>query len=132
MATKDNRLDRVIGALEATNDYIKASLKENKEEIKQVRNAIESIHQNLNQLSNLDSKFQNYENLTIKIQAKIEEQQDNINTLTDNVQDISERLESQKKLRWLMVGAFFTIAANVIVLIINIFYKVLIARFFGI
>jgi predicted transcriptional regulator len=131
MATKDNRLDRVIGALEATNDYIKASLQENKEEIKQVRNAIESIHQNLNQLSNLDSKFQNYENLTIKIQSKIEDQQGYINDLTDKVQDISERLESQKKLRWLMVGAFFTIAANVIVLIINIFYKAIIAKFLG-
>ncbi|MGL4759002.1 MAG: hypothetical protein ACRCXZ_06700 [Patescibacteria group bacterium] len=132
MAEKDKRLDRIIGALEATNDYIKASLKENKEEIKQVRAAIESIHQNLNQLSNLDIRFQNYENLTIKIQGRLEVQQDDINTLKDNVQDISERIESQKKLRWLMIGAFFTIAANIVVLIINIFYKVLIAKFLGI
>lgn len=123
--------DRIIGALEATNDYIKTSLKENKEEIKQLRTAIESIHQNLNQLSNLDIRFQNYENSTIKMQQKLDTQQEDIVTLKDAVQDIQERMETQKHLRRLMIGAMFTIAANIIVLLINIFYKTLIARFLG-
>lgn len=128
---EQNGTDRIIGELEATTKFMKESLVENKQELRQVRNAIESINSTLLQLSNLENKLQSYETQTTKIQIKIEGQQEDILFLKDAIQDIQERMETQKKLKQLMVGAMFTIAANVVVLLINIFYKTLIARYLG-
>jgi chromosome segregation ATPase len=126
----DTNVDRLLGALEATNKFIEASLEENKEEIRHIRDVIDSINKTLNELSNLNTRFQVYETGQANFQLKLDKQQGDITSLTDSIQDISERMESRKRLNWLIVGAFFTIGANIVVLIINIFFKSIL-KFFG-
>jgi predicted nucleic acid-binding Zn-ribbon protein len=135
MKKEMNDNEKILYTLNTAFGFMQKSMDENKQEIKNLSNAITGIKENLTKLSNIQENLMVHEKKVDQLQQKFSDFEEKTNCDILNVQvtvsDISERIESRKKLNWLIVGAFFTIAANIVVLLINIFFKIWLVRILG-